>query len=89
MIAPEPRRTRPPRAAAQGPQWQYRVEFIPLPGVGGILGVLNPTHQGRIDALGADGWELVSVMQGVYGADSDEHGQRGAWGVSLVFKKPR
>ncbi len=57
-------------------RWEYHIEFVPTRPVSGVL---TPAHQAQLDQFGADGWELVAVMQG--------YGQEGAQGMSLVFKR--
>ncbi len=65
-------------------RWEYHIAFAPTRPVSGVL---TPAYQAQLDQFGADGWELVAVMQGYYSTQSDMHGQHGAQGVSLVFKR--
>ncbi len=70
--------------AAGQEQWEYHIEFIQTRTVSGVL---TPMHQAQLNQFGADGWELVAAIQGYYSTQSDMHGQQGAQGVSLVFKR--
>lgn len=62
--------------------WEYRIVTIPK-GFGFKAGLGHDKHTAQLNALGAEGWELVAATSesggGTFGATT---------GHSLIFKRP-
>ena len=77
-----PSQALPSQAAAERPLWEYRTELLER-GFMGFGSAGRPRAlEGRLDELGAEGWELVHATW-----DQSVRGKRG--GHLLLFKRPR
>ena len=78
-----PSQALPSPAAAERPLWEYRTELLERGFMGFGSGQVDlHALEGRLDELGAEGWELVHATW-----DQSVRGKRG--GHLLLFKRPR